>query len=121
MGKDRLSASYEPREVESRWYRYWLDEGLFRARDASDRKPFCIVIPPPNITGMLHMGHALNNTLQDVVTRFKRMQGCNALWMPGTDHAGIATQNVVEQELAREGTTRHEMGREAFVKRVWEC
>ncbi|MDD5474951.1 MAG: valine--tRNA ligase [Syntrophales bacterium] len=120
MEKDELSASYEPGDVESRWYQYWLDKGLFRASDTSDKKPFAIVIPPPNITGMLHMGHALNNTLQDVVTRFKRMKGYNALWMPGTDHAGIATQNVVEQELAREGTTRHEIGREAFVERVWQ-
>ncbi|MCK9230219.1 MAG: valine--tRNA ligase [Syntrophales bacterium] len=119
MKKNRLSASYEPREVESRWYRYWIENRLFHAEDTSDREPFAIVIPPPNITGMLHMGHALNNTLQDLVIRFKRMQGYNALWMPGTDHAGIATQNVVEQELAREGTTRHEIGREAFVERVW--
>lgn len=120
MKQNTVTASYEPREVESRWYRYWLDEKLFHAQDTSDKEPFSIVIPPPNITGMLHMGHALNNTLQDLVTRFKRMQGYNALWMPGTDHAGIATQNVVEQELAREGTTRHEIGREAFVERVWK-
>ena len=89
-------------------------------RTTSDRKPFCIVIPPPNVTGMLHMGHALNNTLQDIMTRFRRMQGYNALWMPGMDHAGIATQNVVEQELAREGKTRHDLGREKFIERVWK-
>jgi len=85
---------------------------LFKAEDTSDKKPFSIVIPPPNVTGILHIGHALNNTLQDIIVRYKRMQGCNTLWMPGTDHAGIATQNVVEQQLAREGMTRHDIGRE---------
>ncbi|MBA4398138.1 MAG: valine--tRNA ligase, partial [Syntrophus sp. (in: bacteria)] len=92
---------------------------FFRAQDKSDKPQFSIVIPPPNVTGMLHMGHALNNVLQDVMTRFKRMQGYNAMWMPGTDHAGIATQNVVEQELAKEGLTRHDLGREKFIERVW--
>lgn len=120
MTKDELTTSYEPETVESKWYGEWMEKGLFRARDTSDREPFAIVIPPPNVTGMLHMGHALNNTLQDIITRLKRMQGFNALWMPGTDHAGIATQNVVEQELAREGTSRQEIGREAFMERVWE-
>lgn len=120
MKKEELTISYEPAHVESRWYKYWMEEGLFRAEDISDKPPFSIVIPPPNVTGMLHMGHALNNTLQDIVIRFKRMQGYNALWMPGTDHAGIATQNVVEQELAKEGISRHEIGREAFIERVWK-
>ncbi|MEN6321442.1 MAG: valine--tRNA ligase, partial [Syntrophaceae bacterium] len=93
---------------------------FFRAADTSPKPPFAIVIPPPNVTGMLHMGHALNNTLQDIMTRYRRMQGYNALWMPGTDHAGIATQNVVEQELAKEGITRNDLGREKFIERVWE-
>jgi valyl-tRNA synthetase len=119
MNKGSLSKAYEPHAAEARWYQYWLDQNFFRAQDKSDKPPFSIVIPPPNVTGMLHMGHALNNVLQDVMTRFKRMQGYNALWMPGTDHAGIATQNVVEQELAREGLTRHDLGREKFIERVW--
>ncbi|MEI8172604.1 MAG: valine--tRNA ligase [Deltaproteobacteria bacterium] len=120
MAESSLSKVYEPRETEAKWYQYWLDRGFFRAEDTSSKKPFSIVIPPPNVTGMLHMGHALNNTLQDVIIRYKRMQGFNALWMPGTDHAGIATQNVVEQELAKEGVTRHDLGREKFIERVWE-
>jgi len=120
MAEMSLSKVYEPHESEAKWYRYWLDNGFFRAEDTSSKKPFSIVIPPPNVTGMLHMGHALNNTLQDVIIRYKRMQGFNALWMPGTDHAGIATQNVVEQELAKEGVTRHDLGRERFIERVWE-
>ena len=119
MDLNALSKTYESKDVEARWYEFWLKHHYFHAEDTSDRKPFCIVIPPPNVTGMLHMGHALNNTLQDIMTRFRRMQGYNSLWMPGTDHAGIATQNVVEQELAREGKTRHDLGREKFVERVW--
>ncbi len=114
-----LGKVYEPHEVEARWYRYWEERGLFRADATSRARPYAIVIPPPNVTGTLHMGHALNNTLQDVLCRFRRMQGYNVLWMPGTDHAGIATQNVVERQLAREGTDRHEIGREAFTERVW--
>jgi len=120
MEKEELSKSYESYDVEEKWYRRWLDEGLFRAEDKSDRKPFSIVIPPPNVTGILHIGHALNNVLQDIIVRYKRMDGYNTLWMPGTDHAGIATQNVVEQDLAREGTTRHDIGREKFIEKVWE-
>ena len=119
MSKGSLNKAYEPHAAEARWYQYWLDQDFFRAQDVCDKPPFCIVIPPPNVTGMLHMGHALNNVLQDVMTRFRRMQGYNALWMPGTDHAGIATQNVVEQELAKEGLTRHDLGREKFIERVW--
>jgi valyl-tRNA synthetase len=118
--REPLSKVYEPREVEARWYRSWEEGGLFRADAASKAKPYSIVIPPPNVTGSLHMGHALNNTLQDVLCRFRRMQGYNVLWMPGTDHAGIATQNVVERQLAREGTDRHQIGREAFTRRVWQ-
>jgi valyl-tRNA synthetase len=120
MGNGVLPKVYEPREAEARWYRYWLDHDFFRAADRSSKKPFSIVIPPPNVTGMLHMGHALNNVLQDICCRYRRMQGMNVLWMPGMDHAGIATQNVVEQELAREGVTRHDLGREKFIERVWE-
>ena len=119
MDVNTLPKTYESKDVEAKWYEFWLKNHYFHAQDASDRKPFCIVIPPPNVTGMLHMGHALNNTLQDIMTRYRRMQGYNALWMPGTDHAGIATQNVVEQELAREGKTRHDLGREKFIERVW--
>lgn len=118
--KRELTKAFEPQETEKRLYDYWIRNKFFHAQDKSKVEPFSIVIPPPNVTGMLHMGHALNNTLQDIITRFKRMQGFNTLWMPGMDHAGIATQNVVEQELAREGKTRHDLGREKFVARVWE-
>ena len=120
MRCDVLGKVFEPREAETRWYRFWLDQGHFHAADQSPKKSFSIVIPPPNVTGMLHMGHALNNVLQDIVVRYRRMQGMNALWMPGMDHAGIATQNVVEQELAKEGLTRHDLGREKFIERVWQ-
>jgi valyl-tRNA synthetase len=119
MDANALPKTYESKDVEAKWYEFWLKNKYFHAQDTSDRPPFCIVIPPPNVTGMLHMGHALNNTLQDIMTRYRRMQGYNALWMPGTDHAGIATQNVVEQELAKEGKSRHDLGREKFIERVW--
>ena len=115
-----LEKVYNPGEIEQKWYDYWEANSLFRADADSDRPPYSIVIPPPNITGSLHMGHALNNTLQDILIRAKRMQGYNALWMPGTDHAGIATQNVVERMLAAEGKDRHTVGREAFIERVWQ-
>jgi valyl-tRNA synthetase len=105
--------------VESCWYRYWEERDLFHADENSTTPPYCIVIPPPNVTGSLHMGHALNNTLQDILIRWHRMRGDNTLWMPGTDHAGIATQNVVERKLREEGLTRDQVGREAFVERVW--
>jgi valyl-tRNA synthetase len=120
MGIEALTKVYEPREAEAKWYQYWLDHDFFHAADRSPEKPFSIVIPPPNVTGMLHMGHALNNVLQDIMIRYRRMQGYNTLWMPGMDHAGIATQNVVEQELAKEGLTRHDLGREKFIERVWQ-
>ncbi len=120
MDEKTISKAFEPAEVELKWYKHWMENNYFRAEGKSDKKPFSIVIPPPNVTGMLHMGHALNNTLQDVMTRYRRMQGYNTLWMPGTDHAGIATQNVVEQELAKEGISRHDLGREKFIARVWE-
>ncbi len=110
---------FDPAEVERRWSAHWLASGYFTPDPSSEAEPFCIVIPPPNITGRLHAGHALNNTLQDVLVRWRRMQGRNTLWLPGTDHAGIATQMVVERELQKEGTSRHVLGREAFQKRVW--
>ena len=119
MNKE-LAKGYEPHAVEKRWYSEWEEKGHFRAEAESDKKPYSIVIPPPNVTGALHMGHALNNTLQDILCRWKRMQGYNVLWMPGTDHAGIATQNVVERQLAGEKKDRHELGREAFIERVWK-
>ncbi len=114
-----LSKQYEPAEVERRWFAWWVDQGLFRGDKTAEGEPYTIVIPPPNVTGILHMGHALNNSLQDVLVRWRRMQGRNALWVAGTDHAGIATQNVVERALAKEGKTRDDLGREAFVERVW--
>jgi valyl-tRNA synthetase len=117
---ETMPKGYEPKGVEEKWYKYWEDHQLFRAEAKSERKPFCIVIPPPNVTGSLHMGHALNNTLQDILCRFKKMQGFNVLWQPGTDHAGIATQNVVERELAAKGMDRHQVGREKFIELVWE-
>jgi valyl-tRNA synthetase len=111
---------YNPHNIEGAWYEFWIGKGFFTANNKSTRKPFSMVIPPPNVTGSLHMGHALNNTLQDIVTRYKRMSGFNALWVPGTDHAGIATQNVVERELAKEGSDREALGREKFIERVWQ-
>ncbi|MGB6043904.1 MAG: valine--tRNA ligase [Pirellulales bacterium] len=115
-----LPKQYDHRAAEQRWYPFWEKNGYFHSEPDPDRKPFAIVIPPPNVTGALHLGHALNNTLQDIVARFKRMQGFNVLWMPGTDHAGIATQAVVERRLLEEeGKTRHDLGREALVKRIW--
>ena len=117
---ERSGHGYDPRDVEPRWYALWERQGFFHADPGSARPPYTIVIPPPNITGSLHMGHALNNTLQDVLIRWRRMAGDNTLWMPGTDHAGIATQNVVERQLLTEGLTRQQIGREAFVARVWQ-
>jgi len=120
MSSHILKKGYEPRAVERHWYAYWEKEGLFSAEDVSDKAAYSIVIPPPNVTGVLHMGHAHNNTLQDILCRYRRMQGYNVLWMPGTDHAGIATQNVVEKALIKEGKDRHGLGREEFVRRVWQ-
>jgi valyl-tRNA synthetase len=115
-----LSKGFEHADVDPRWYAFWESIGAFRADPASGKPRFSMVIPPPNVTGSLHMGHALNHTLPDIVARWKRMQGYDVLWLPGTDHAGIATQNVVEKQLAAEGKTRHDLGREAFEARVWE-
>jgi valyl-tRNA synthetase len=115
-----LSAQYAPAEVEPSRYDHWEKAGYFTPEQGSGKPPFCIVLPPPNVTGQLHIGHALDHTLSDTIVRRRRMQGYNTLWLPGMDHAGIATQNVVERELAKEGRSRHDLGREAFVERVWE-
>jgi len=115
-----IPSQYNPKETESKWYKFWMDKGYFNADVDPKKKPYCIVIPPPNITGILHMGHALNNTIQDILIRYKRMQGYSALWMPGTDHAGIATQNVVEKKLAKQGIKRQDLGREKFLEEVWK-
>ena len=115
-----LPKNFDPQEVESRWYAHWESKGYFRADAASQKPTFVVMMPPPNVTGSLHIGHMLNHTVQDVVVRWKRMCGFNTLWLPGMDHAGIATQNVVERELRKEGKTRHDLGREKFVERVWE-
>ncbi|HZV07962.1 MAG TPA: valine--tRNA ligase [Gemmataceae bacterium] len=116
-----LPKHYDPRDAQARWLRFWNERGFFHARPDPNRQPFCIVIPPPNVTGALHLGHALNNTLQDVLIRWRRMQGYNVLWMPGTDHAGIATQAVVERRLREEEKkTRHDLGRCELVQRIWQ-
>ena len=115
-----LAKTFDPKSAQERWFQRWIDLGYFRADPSRPGDAFSIVIPPPNVTGQLHLGHALDNTLQDVIVRTRRMQGYNTLWIPGTDHAGIATQNAVEKDLARQGKNRHQLGREAFEKRVWE-
>jgi valyl-tRNA synthetase len=119
MSKE-LSKTYDPKEIEDRLYEKWEANGYFHAEVDRSKKPFCIVMPPPNITGQLHMGHALDNTLQDILTRFKRMQGYSALWLPGTDHASIATEVKVVEQIAKEGLTKESLGREAFLDRVWD-
>src|SRR5918993_2007077 len=119
--KEELAKRYEPTEFEQRIYAFWEEGGFFTPVVDRDRPKFSMVIPPPNVTGRLHIGHALVNTLQDVLIRWKRMSGFNTLWLPGTDHAGIATQMIVEKELKKtEGKSRHDLGREEFLKRVWE-
>ena len=120
MMKHDIPKVYDPKQVEDRLYRLWEDHNYFHAEPSDDKIPYTIVIPPPNVTAVLHMGHAYNNTIQDMLIRWKRMQGYEALWMPGTDHAGIATQNVVEKELLKEGKSRHDIGREKFVELAWE-
>jgi valyl-tRNA synthetase len=114
-----MPPAFDPHAIEQRWFDFWTERGYFVAPRREGEKPFCIVIPPPNVTGSLHMGHALNNTIQDVVIRRHRMMGEPTLWLPGTDHAGIATQNKVEQQLAEEGLSRHDVTREEFIERVW--
>lgn len=118
--ENKLSDRYNPADVEGRTYQWWEDSGHFKAQDKSTKPPFSIILPPPNVTGFLHMGHALDHTIQDMLIRWKRMNGFNAMWLPGTDHAGIATQTVVEKELKKEGVTRHALGREKFVDKIWE-
>src|SRR5512147_1921228 len=117
-----LPKAYEPVDVEPRWYKYWLELGVFRAGTApNDPRPtYVIPMPPPNVTGSLHMGHALMGTIEDALIRHARMSGKNALWQPGIDHAGIATQTVVERQLKREGLSRHDLGRAEFIARVWK-
>ena len=115
-----IPSQYNPKGIEEKWYRFWLERDYFQAQNNSKKPSYSIVIPPPNITGSLHMGHALNNTIQDIIIRYERMKGFNCLWLPGTDHAGIATQNVVEQMLLKKGITRADLGREEFLKRVWK-
>ena len=115
-----LAPQYNPQAIESDLYRFWNERGLFRpSGHPAIRAPYVVMMPPPNVTAVLHMGHGLNNTIQDVLVRFERMRGRATLWLPGTDHAGIATQNVVERLLAKEGQTRFDLGRDAFIDRVW--
>ncbi|MDD3889911.1 MAG: valine--tRNA ligase [Syntrophomonadaceae bacterium] len=115
-----LPSVYEPGNVEKKWYAYWKDNNYFAPVDDPEKKPFSIVMPPPNVTGALHLGHALDNTLQDILARWRRMQGYNTLWLPGTDHAGIATQAKVEEALSKDGISRYDLGREKFLEKVWE-
>ena len=119
-----LDKQYNSRQVETKWYSLWESKGYFRPQSDHGKKtsgkPYVIVIPPPNVTGILHMGHALNNSIQDVLVRWNRMKGRDTLWVPGVDHAGIATQNVVEKKLAKEKKTRWDLGRETFLKEVWK-
>lgn len=111
---------YEPGAIEEKWYNFWEEHGVFHDEPEEGKEPYSIVLPPPNVTGQLHMGHALDNTLQDILIRYKRMQGYNVLWLPGKDHAGIATQVKVEKQIAEEGLTKYDLGREKFLERVWE-
>jgi len=116
-----LTKSFEPKDIEARWYPKWEESGFFKAgMDPAKPESFCIQLPPPNVTGTLHMGHGFNQTLMDTLTRYHRMRGDNTLWQPGTDHAGIATQIVVERQLDAQGISRHDLGREKFIEKVWE-
>jgi valyl-tRNA synthetase len=117
---ENMATVYDPGQVENKWYKWWEERGYFQARPDEGKTPYTIVIPPPNVTGSLHLGHALNNTLQDILIRWKRLEGYNALWIPGTDHAGIATQARVEEQLAEQGLSKNDLGREAFLEKVWE-
>lgn len=119
MGRE-LAKTYDPKGIEDRLYQKWMEKKYFHAEVDHSRTPFTIVIPPPNITGQLHMGHALDNTMQDILIRFKRMQGYNALWQPGTDHASIATEVKIIEKLKEEGIDKHDLGREKFLERAWE-
>ena len=119
-GENNIPKRYDPKSFEKKWYDYWENNGLFHAEVDKSKKPFSVVIPPPNVTGQLHMGHALDNTLQDILVRWHRMKGDNTVWVPGCDHAGIATQAKVEAALREEGTNRYELGRDKFLERVWD-
>ena len=120
MENTNLPKTYNPKDFEQRLYQEWMDKGYFKSSPNPDKKPFCIVLPPPNITGQLHMGHALDHTLQDILVRWKRMDGYETLWQPGTDHASIATEvKVVERIKEQEGKTKYELGREEFLKHAW--
>ncbi|HBP88551.1 MAG TPA: valine--tRNA ligase, partial [Nitrospiraceae bacterium] len=120
MSSSQLEKTYNPGEVEHRWGSFWIEHQLFQPVPTNPGPSFCLVIPPPNVTGSLHIGHALNTSIQDIIVRWRRMQGLKTLWIPGTDHAGIATQNVVERQLAQEGESREHLGRPAFIDRVWK-
>ena len=115
-----LAKSFDPKAIEAHWYPHWESKGYFNAGYKPDAESFCIQLPPPNVTGTLHMGHAFNQTIMDALTRYHRMRGANTLWLPGTDHAGIATQIVVERQLEAQGVKRHDLGREKFIEKVWE-
>ena len=115
-----LPKVYDPRDVESRIYKLWMDGDCFKAEPNPDKKPFSIVMPPPNVTGQLHMGHAMDETWQDILTRYKRMQGYAALWVPGTDHASIATEAKVVAKMREEGLTKEMVGRDGFLERAWD-
>ena len=118
---DELAKSFDPKTLESKWYQFWESKGYYAAGlDTSKQDNFCILLPPPNVTGTLHMGHGFNQTIMDALTRYHRMRGDNTLWQPGTDHAGIATQIVVERQLDAQGVSRHDLGREKFLKKVWD-
>ena len=119
MSKE-LAKTYDPKGIEERIYQKWMDNGYFHAKVNPDKKPFTIVMPPPNVTGQLHMGHALDETLQDILIRWKRMSGYAALWLPGTDHAAIATEAKIVESMKKEGITKEDLGREGFMKRAWE-
>ncbi|MBP0129434.1 MAG: class I tRNA ligase family protein, partial [Nitrospira sp.] len=120
MSTPQLDKSYDPKAVEARWYEVWTKKGYFHASPTHPGAPYSIVIPPPNVTGSLHVGHALNHSIQDILVRWRRMQGRNVLWLPGTDHAGIATQNIVEKQLMAEGASRESLGRDRFIERIWQ-
>src|SRR5690606_26087249 len=115
-----LEKTYDPKAIEGKWYQHWETSGAFDSGKRPDAEPFSIVLPPPNVTGSLHIGHALDHTLQDILIRFERLRGKDVLWQPGTDHAGIATQMVVERQLDAQGLKRRDMGRDKFLERVWE-
>jgi len=118
--RKELSKLYEPKEVEDKIYDYWTEKECFKAKVDKTKKPYTIVIPPPNITGQLHMGHALDNTLQDILIRYKRMSGYSALWIPGTDHASIATEAKIVEAMREEGITKDDIGRDGFLERAWK-